>query len=171
MYLGLANGANSSFGTTRAHTDFADAVNVLNFASHGPDGSPGSAHWVIIPNSSMETLATYIREKKNVQHGAHNPIHPQMVFLTPADVEELREIYGVPVHSFDQYPGDAVFIPAGCPHQVCTGTTLAMMLTQVRSPTTQIASRRRVTLCRSKASQERCGSRTTFEHIGSARTL
>lgn len=32
--------------------------------------------------------------------------------------QELREQHGIHVWHFEQHVGEAVFIPAGCPHQV-----------------------------------------------------
>lgn len=124
------------------HGDVADACNVMVFTSDAPDGSPGSAHWDVLAHESMGVLQEYLRAKKNAQQGVHNPIHSQSVFLTPGDIQELREKYGVLTYSFEQYLGDAVIIPAGCPHQVrlCHDMS-AIRLMMIRSPIIRTASR------------------------------
>ena len=45
-------------------------------------------------------------------------VHDQANFLTEADFENLRRDHNVVTFTIDQGPGDAVFIPAGCLHQV-----------------------------------------------------
>ena len=59
-------------------------------------------------DSSSEIL----RDRQN------HPIHDQSAYLTSADLETLLHETGVAPWSFEQKLGDAVFVPAGCPHQV-----------------------------------------------------
>ena len=47
-----------------------------------------------------------------------NPIHDQLFYLDASLRRRLRDDYGVRGWRFIQRHGDAVFIPAGCPHQV-----------------------------------------------------
>ncbi|KAK3155728.1 hypothetical protein QOZ80_2BG0206820 [Eleusine coracana subsp. coracana] len=47
-----------------------------------------------------------------------HPIHDQSFYLTAKHKRELKEEYGVEPWTFEQKLGEAVFIPAGCPHQV-----------------------------------------------------
>ena len=53
-----------------------------------------------------------LRDRQN------HPIHDQSAYLTSADLETLLHETGVAPWSFEQKLGDAVFVPAGCPHQV-----------------------------------------------------
>lgn len=46
-----------------------------------------------------------------------NPIHDQLFYLDAALRRRLRDEYGVRGWRFIQRKGDAIFIPAGCPHQ------------------------------------------------------
>ena len=48
----------------------------------------------------------------------NHPIHDQSAYLTASDLETLFLETGVRPWSFRQNLGDAVFVPAGCPHQV-----------------------------------------------------
>ncbi|XP_074358354.1 uncharacterized protein LOC141697739 [Apium graveolens] len=47
-----------------------------------------------------------------------DPIHDQTFYLTTEHKNRLKAEYGVEQWKFVQKQGDAVFIPAGCPHQV-----------------------------------------------------
>lgn len=48
----------------------------------------------------------------------HDPIHDQSWYLDQALRRRLYEEYGVQGWAIVQFLGDAVFIPAGAPHQV-----------------------------------------------------
>ena len=45
-------------------------------------------------------------------------VHDQENFLTEQDFAKLRDDHHVETFTIEQGPGDAVFIPAGCLHQV-----------------------------------------------------
>uniref|UniRef100_A0A1I8HL36 JmjC domain-containing protein n=1 Tax=Macrostomum lignano TaxID=282301 RepID=A0A1I8HL36_9PLAT len=47
-----------------------------------------------------------------------DPIHDQLAYLSSSLLEQLREEHGVRPFTIVQFLGDAIFIPAGAPHQV-----------------------------------------------------
>ncbi|XP_022022475.1 lysine-specific demethylase JMJ25 isoform X3 [Helianthus annuus] len=63
---------------------------------------------------STEFRHTYCCPVEQVYH----PIHDQSFYLTLEHKRRLKEEYGIEPWTFEQRLGEAVFIPAGCPHQV-----------------------------------------------------
>ncbi|XP_028390923.1 uncharacterized protein LOC114515808 isoform X2 [Dendronephthya gigantea] len=57
--------------------------------------------------------------EKNMKYPAsHDPIHDQCFYLDEPLLKRLKDEYGVVGWPIAQFLGDAVFIPAGAPHQV-----------------------------------------------------
>ncbi|CAA0839549.1 transcription factor jumonji (jmjC) domain-containing protein, partial [Striga hermonthica] len=90
-------------------------------------GDPeGGALWDIFRRQDVPKLEEYVRKHfKEFRHIHGNPlpqvvhpIHDQSVYLTMEHKRRLKEEYGIEPWTFVQKLGDAVFIPAGCPHQV-----------------------------------------------------
>lgn len=106
-------------GSTRLHLDLSDAVNIMAYASKTADDSPGFAIWHIFAPEDSDRIRVYLRSRK--EHGliVGDPIHNQDDYLTPRMLAELKDEYMVRPYYIRQYVGDAVFIPAGCAHQVC----------------------------------------------------
>ncbi|OCF44720.1 hypothetical protein I317_01409 [Kwoniella heveanensis CBS 569] len=107
------------FGSTRLHMDVADAVNLLTHASDRPDGEPGCAVWDLFRAEDADLIREFLRDKFEKTHSFTDPIHSQLFYLDASLRKELFESKGVKGWRVYQYPGQAVFIPAGCAHQVC----------------------------------------------------
>jgi hypothetical protein len=106
-------------GSTKLHMDLTDAVNVMLWAGQCSDGTPGYALWDIFPASASDIVRQFLQELGFGDVTMGDIIHSQSVYITLALKKILYEKYGVQPYTVHQYPGQAVFIPAGCAHQVC----------------------------------------------------
>ncbi|KAF7789190.1 hypothetical protein EIP86_000127 [Pleurotus ostreatoroseus] len=112
--------------STSMHLDICEAVNYLLFSS---SGDTGGAEWIIIHRDDTPQLIEYLRKTKHLDESS-NPIHCQQYFLTPEEARDIEK-QGMRVFIIRQSPGHAVFIPAGCVHQVRELSTLVNSVTNL----------------------------------------
>ncbi|KAG8382085.1 hypothetical protein BUALT_Bualt05G0039800 [Buddleja alternifolia] len=86
----------------------------------------GGALWDIFRRQDVPKLEEYLRRHHKEFRHTHgcpvelvvHPIHDQSLYLTSYHKAKLKEEFGIEPWTFVQNLGEAVFIPAGCPHQV-----------------------------------------------------
>jgi len=107
---------NMHHGSTKLHMDVTDALNRMLWAANSSDGERGCAKWEIFDAIHAPLLRKFL-----VEHGftgLGDCIHSQRIYLTPHLLKCLFEKYRIRPYTIVQYPGDIVFIPAYCAHQV-----------------------------------------------------
>jgi JmjC domain, hydroxylase len=78
---------------------------------------PGCVLWHIFPTMVLAFLRNFLIEVCGFK-GPGNPVHSQLIYITPGLLQRFFEQYHILPYTIRQYPGEAVFIPAYCAHQV-----------------------------------------------------
>ncbi|KAK5772295.1 lysine-specific demethylase JMJ26-like [Gossypium arboreum] len=104
----------------KTHSDTAIDACLTN------EASGGGALWDIFRRQDVPKLEEYLRKHHRefrhvycspVDQVVH-PIHDQTFYLNMHHKRKLKEEFGVEPWTIIQKLGEAIFIPAGCPHQV-----------------------------------------------------
>ncbi|KAL0317999.1 UNVERIFIED_CONTAM: Lysine-specific demethylase [Sesamum angustifolium] len=90
------------------------------------DIAHGAAVWDIFRRQDVPKIIEYLQKhQKEFRHynnslvdSVVHPIHDQTFYLDEKHKRKLKEEFDVEPWTFAQHLGEAVFIPAGCPHQV-----------------------------------------------------
>ncbi|GMJ06369.1 hypothetical protein HRI_004306100 [Hibiscus trionum] len=94
--------------------------------NHCSENAHGGAVWDIFRREDVPMLIEYLwKHHKEFYHISNlpvesviHPIHDQTLYLSEKHKKQLKEEFNVEPWTFEQHVGEAVFIPAGCPHQV-----------------------------------------------------
>jgi lysine-specific demethylase 3 len=135
MYIAHASSdARNGQGTTKLHLDITDAVNIMTFAAESKTAKErgGAAVWDIFPADATDKLRTFLRTTSSKP--VDDPVLRQTFYISIPQLEQLRNEYGIVPWRIYQNPGDAVFIPAGCAHQVCNLTSCIKVACDFVSP-------------------------------------
>ncbi|KAJ2817305.1 hypothetical protein GGI24_005441, partial [Coemansia furcata] len=107
-------------------------------------GPAAAAVWDIYPPEAIGDLRRFIGENVGVEYTADcsgpmaakhgDPIHNQETYLTQPMRKEFSERYDHKCYRIYQIPGDAVFVPAGCAHQVCNYASAVKIAMDFVSP-------------------------------------
>ncbi len=92
------------------------AVNLLPWTASGDVTSIGAV-WHIFDPTDLDPLRKYLSKKRTKEDDHTDPVHAQQTYVTEEMLHELADINMRP-YKIEQRLGDAVFIPAGCTHQV-----------------------------------------------------
>ncbi|KAF0536220.1 lysine-specific demethylase 3 [Gigaspora margarita] len=128
-------------GTTNLHLDMTDAVNIMTYATPFEQRSKyeqqfsHAAVWDIYKMDDLPSLCKFLRKVAREQEIIiDHPIHDQCFYLDKSLRKRLLKEYGIRGVRIYQNPGDVVFVPAGCAHQVCNYTSCIKVALDFVSP-------------------------------------
>lgn len=89
------------------------------------DAGPPGALWHIFLPEDMPVLRAFLTQITEEETGTSvepgsDPIHDQLFYLDQPLLDRLYAYGGVHPCTVVQFCGDAVFVPAGAAHQVCS---------------------------------------------------
>ncbi|KAA0709157.1 Lysine-specific demethylase 3B [Triplophysa tibetana] len=121
VYVGIPEGDDNYENEVMQTIEEGDVDDMTKRRVYEMKEKPG-ALWHIYAAKDAEKIRELLRkvgeEQGQENPPDHDPIHDQSWYLDQALRRRLYEDYGVQGWSIVQFLGDAVFIPAGAPHQV-----------------------------------------------------
>ncbi|XP_048187020.1 lysine-specific demethylase 3B isoform X4 [Perognathus longimembris pacificus] len=121
VYVGIPIGEGAHDEEVLKTIDEGDVDEVTKQRIHDGKEKPG-ALWHIYAAKDAEKIRELLRkvgeEQGQENPPDHDPIHDQSWYLDQTLRKRLYDEYGVQGWAIVQFLGDAVFIPAGAPHQV-----------------------------------------------------
>ncbi|KAM9311635.1 lysine-specific demethylase 3B [Gastrophryne carolinensis] len=121
VYVGIPAGESAHTEEVLRTIEEGDADEVTKKRIHDGKEKPG-ALWHIYAAKDAEKIRELLRkvgdEQAQENPPDHDPIHDQSWYLDQALRKRLYDEYSVQGWAIVQFLGDAVFIPAGAPHQV-----------------------------------------------------
>uniref|UniRef100_A0A8C4XS06 Lysine-specific demethylase n=1 Tax=Falco tinnunculus TaxID=100819 RepID=A0A8C4XS06_FALTI len=121
VYVGIPVGEGTHDDEVLKTIDEGDADDVTKQRIHEGREKPG-ALWHIYAAKDAEKIRELLRkvgeEQGQENPPDHDPIHDQSWYLDQTLRKRLYDEHGVQGWAIVQFLGDAVFIPAGAPHQV-----------------------------------------------------
>uniref|UniRef100_A0AAR2J6A1 Lysine-specific demethylase n=1 Tax=Pygocentrus nattereri TaxID=42514 RepID=A0AAR2J6A1_PYGNA len=121
VYVGIPEGNNNHENEVSITIEEGDVDEMTKRRVYEGKERPG-ALWHIYAAKDAEKIRELLRkvgeEQGQENPPDHDPIHDQSWYLDQVLRRRLYEEYGVQGWSIVQFLGDAVFIPAGAPHQV-----------------------------------------------------
>ncbi|GBB87459.1 hypothetical protein RclHR1_13920010 [Rhizophagus clarus] len=128
-------------GTTNLHLDMTDAVNMMAYAPNVESrleeerDKPAAAVWDLYHPADLPRVRRFLRKiAKELGLSINHPIHDQCFYLDKELRSRLASEEGVTGWRVFQNPGDVVFVPAGCAHQVCNYTSCVKAAVDFVSP-------------------------------------
>ncbi|KAH6767869.1 Transcription factor jumonji domain-containing protein [Perilla frutescens var. hirtella] len=132
---GCDQGANTDFVANSLSLNNFSVQTSINSDTHNDhlrsgkastDTVYGAAVWDIFRRQDVPVLTEYLQKHQkefchynnSVVDSVVHPIHDQIFYLDEKHKKQLKEEFDVEPWTFEQHLGEAVFIPAGCPHQV-----------------------------------------------------
>ncbi|KAJ2582035.1 nuclear pore complex subunit, partial [Coemansia sp. RSA 1836] len=117
----------------------------MSAASKSTTAAPAAAAvWDIYPPEALGNLREFIGQVHDIPFGAEckgpvaakygDPIHNQETYLSLPLRQKFFDEYGHKCYRIYQIPGDAVFVPAGCAHQVCNYASAVKVAMDFVSP-------------------------------------